>query len=717
VPELPAEVCEPAPIAATAPGGCSAAGPDLLDEALAAAGLDRCSLGWDADDRALLPPELERDPVRPSWFDRLHDAPLQALSFGRETSAWLDAAAASARPVARAIQAAAVRLGEPVAVCSTVPGPERDAASPLGEAVARLIEAHGGTADRAALAADAADVPRALQQLLVPVLAAADAAAAVYERALEPLSRRERADLQDAAWWVLPGQAPDPRTAPFDRWALGDGFPAAEVYAAAARLAAAVEDARLERFAGSRGFEFNAVTPLGRVVLRDGAAHVHDPTDRTLGDRPLLLLDTGGDDTWLVAAGAVNDPSRPVALAIDLAGDDRYGYVEQPDPSDGTRLPSDAAGRNRSTTTLDGPVSLSTTARQGAARVGIGLLWDLGRGNDAYRSLRMSQGFGLFGVGVLRDDGGDDTYDSEAGAQGAALFGIGLLLDGGGHDVYRTYDAAQGFGGAGGFGALHDLWGDDVYFADPGDPAAGGDALYSVDQLPGVGNRSLAQGMGFGRRGDLTRDGTHLGGGLGVLRDVAGNDDYVCSVFCQGAGFWFGTGLLDDADGDDDYDALYDARGAGIHFALALFRDARGDDHYNQRLEPRAMLDGVGHDVAVGVHVDEAGDDLYRAPALSLGAGNANGIGLFVNAGGADGYAAAAEPTLGAGNPGEVAGVERRAGLRTVGLFVDGAGADGYQVGDAVLGRDGTLWSSVVADGSSPALGVGLDREGGVALP
>src|SRR5207244_2135852 len=139
----------------------------------------------------------------------------------------------------------------------------------------------------------------------------------------------------------------------------------------------------------------------------------------------------------------------------------------------------------------------------------------LGPEGDHYRSLRLSQGFGAAGVGVLYDAGGDDLYEGEAGVQGAGLFGVGLLMDAGGNDTYRTYTESQGFAYVRGAGVIYDGAGNDKYLADVGDPDAGGDPLYFTPQLPGKGNSSFTQGAGFGRRADLNPvDKVSMSGGI-----------------------------------------------------------------------------------------------------------------------------------------------------------------------------------------------------------
>src|SRR6185436_5684009 len=96
------------------------------------------------------------------------------------------------------------------------------------------------------------------------------------------------------------------------------------------------------------------------------------------------------------------------------------------DAGDGPYCVSDAGGLQ-----FYGPITLSRELRQGSGAFGVGILADLGGGDDQYTSPRRSQGYGAAGVGVLFDDGGDDHYLGETEVQGAATMGIGLLLDAG----------------------------------------------------------------------------------------------------------------------------------------------------------------------------------------------------------------------------------------------------------------------------------------------
>jgi hypothetical protein len=505
----------------------------------------------------------------------------------------------------------------------------------------------------------------------------------------------------------------------------------------AARLAAAVEQARLSRFAGTRGFSFDQPTPWGRVVIRDGADDVYEDDGR---DAIAVLIDTGGNDSYRKPVGAVGgsqvvgDHMIHVAVAIDLAGDDAYGYPEIADALDlvdggVTRLPSDGRGRHVKAGSGDnGAVTLSEEVRQGGARLGYGLLFDFGTGADHYRSLRMSQGFGAAGVGVLFDEGGDDVYEGEAAVQGSGLWGAGLLVDLGGNDTYTTYADSQGFGFVRGAGVLYDRRGDDQYLANTGIPALGGDPIYYSPQAPcptptsTCGNSSFSQGAGFGRRAaGSAADSAFMSGGLGVLRDVSGADRYEASIFAQGTGYWFGTGILSDGAGDDRYDGWWYTQGSDAHAALCVFEDGAGNDRYDVTYPanpPYATNTGQGHDYSIGWHLDWGGDDQYRGTGLGLGAGNANGGGFLINVGGNDTYTAPGGTVLG-GAAFDLS-ISRPQSLPCYGVFIDVGGQDTYTVPDDPLltphPADGLSWTNARNPPPYRDLSVGLDRDAGVVV-
>ncbi|HEX7602940.1 MAG TPA: hypothetical protein VF316_15090, partial [Polyangiaceae bacterium] len=494
-----------------------------------------------------------------------------------------------------------------------------------------------------------------------------------------------------------------------------DGVDVAKISQAAVQLATAVEAADLARFAGVELAAVDLETPFGPIVLRGKDADTYLPGDAA--ERSAFLLDTGGNDVYRVPT-ATATMDRPVSVSVDLGGDDTYAYVEKPATGDdvGHRLPSDGAGRAGRT--------LSRVGRQGSALLGIALLYDLGAGKDTYRSLAVSQGVGIFGVGVLFDEGGDDTYAAEVLVQGSAAWGIGLLLDKAGNDSYLAYAEAQGFGFTQGVGAIVDEAGDDTYYTDPGHPDVGGDVLYANGQLPGKANTSIAQGCGFGHRPDSPEPGYQFAGGMGILRDASGKDKYATGVFGQASSFAMGMGFLLEGGGDDVYEGLWYVQGANAHTSIALFHDRGGNDQYNPTFPIASTSIGVGHDYSAAIHYDEGGNDTYRGPNLALGCGNANGVGVMVVAGGTDVFDVASTNTLGAANSTEVFGTPRRS-IPTIGVFVKAGGASSYSIGGVDAGeRVGGEWSYAPnnTDGGPDGgtvydyeKSIGLDRPNGSA--
>lgn len=672
-------------------------GRDLLAEALGAIELDRCH---SPRDEPFLPPpvpaRLAHDPFRLPHADRLLSHPLEMPGFEAEATSALP-------PIPSLALAGAARLlgrsFDPIR-------PDDSAADtePLVTALAAFIDSRGGSANLETLRADAADVPDTLQRRVAVVLAAMTRAGRARDAAF--------AEAGALDWWhhaapsLLLAWAEPPRLNPLvpeTERLLTTGIDWSRLYRAAFEVAAAVEDARFELEPAVTGFTFDQPTPAGRVVLADAGAQTWEATTPIT-----LLVDIGGDDTYRYPAGANASAAMPVALHVDVAGDDTYAYAEHTIPSDSGRLPSDGAGRATEGDLTEGETarSLSSTSRQGAGRVGIGMLHDLA-GNDRYRSLRASQGFGALGVGVLFDGAGDDLYEAEAGAQGSASLGIGLLVDAAGADTHRIYAFGQGFGHVGGLGALVDGGGDDVYFANPGEPEAGGDPLYASAQLPGRGNTSMVQGAGFGLRADAA--GYWMSGGLGVLVDLGdGADDYICSVFGQGTGYWFGTGLLRDGGGDDLFDGRWYVRGASAHMALAMFHDLGGNDRHGTRpaIRQHGTSYGTGHDLSVAWLVDDAGNDTWTAPGLSLGAGNACGWGVMLDGAGDDRYSA---PSTALGVFGDPAGCSFGLPERSVGILLDRGGIDHYELGGSDIPRSDALTEATRRPDAPRARGVHVD--------
>lgn len=180
-------------------------------------------------------------------------------------------------------------------------------------------------------------------------------------------------------------------------------------------------------------------------------------------ETPVLCIGGSGDNTY----------TQDEALLIDLGGDNTYhnsaggadlGGVVSGNPGSGNGLPVSVnidLGGGNDTYSLTGNTPSGAGVAQGAGNTGIGMLVDDG-GNNTYAvtaapgaglavpgpGVAAGQGWGEDGgIGVLEDLGsGNDTYlldstgqgDGVAG-QGAGDFGIGVLKhSGGGSDTFRA---------------------------------------------------------------------------------------------------------------------------------------------------------------------------------------------------------------------------------------------------------------------------------------
>lgn len=670
-------------LAATVPCALDEGEAPLLDDALADAGLSAAEVGYDDDawEGASYADYLDDSFLLP-WFRAAHWDPLRLPCLGGQVSADLDVAATSAHPVASALGVAMGRLDHTTEAAPIDPD----------DATQDLIDLSG--------------LPDDLATALTPVIAAIVEAAA----ARAALAAAAPDDLEQLVSYGHGGviidyeAAPDLTDIDVQDWVLGTSGPRV-LYDPARVLAFAVEEADLGRFAGTDA-TLQVETELGLFVVAGPGADA--PGD--LGP-VAFYLDLGGDDAYVHPAGA-SSADVPVAVHIDLGGADTYGYEEDDSGDDGL-LPADSDGRYRGDSYY-GEFSLSLVGRQGSGRLGVGLLFDLGGGDDSYQSLRMSQGWGQLGVGALYDDGGNDVYLGEAGVQGAASMGIGLLLDAGGNDERRSFAQSQGFGYLQAVGVAWDGGGDDVWYLDPGKEEDGGIVMYYSPQMPGTGNSTFGQGAGFGRRDDT--NGAFLSGGVGALRDVSGDDSYTASTFAQGSGYWQGIGMLLDGAGSDLYDAYYYVQGGSAHYAVGmLLDDGDGDDGLNTRMTPAYMHYGAGHDYSAGVFVNESGDDTYVYGGLAAGASNCQGVGLMVDNDGVDTYNAASTYSTGLGNhSSECDTVSRRKGKST-GLFVDSGGDDDTYVwvgGDAHPTPENDAVFGVEYEGTADEHGGAVDGDG-----
>ncbi len=332
-----------------------------------------------------------------------------------------------------------------------------------------------------------------------------------------------------------------------------------------------------------------------------------------------VIIDLGGDDYYFNNAGS-SGKDIPVSIGIDFSGNDVY------------------LAKN--------PFS------QGTGRFGIGLLIDY-KGNDKYVSKDFSQGSCLFGVGLLVDNDGSDFYSGHVVNQGVGFFGAGLLSDLSGNDVYFSRQFAQGVGFTRGFGALLDADGNDFYFT-------GGE--YPDFRDPDKSFQSMSQGIGMGMRPEESIVGAS--GGVGILIDQKGNDQYHGDYFSQGSGYYFSFGFLYDNDGNDTYYAGRYAQGAGIHSAIGLLKDTSGDDTYECSF---GVSQGCGHDTGIGFLVDECGNDTYRSETTSQGIGLEKGIGVLADFCGNDVYQAQ-------GNSQGVSSPSKTEEISGMGILIDNQG-------------------------------------------
>ena len=679
---------------------CASKGPrDALDDSLALLARDRCTLGVSPDTLALSKLDAKDPRILDAWRGAIR-TPLAMPGWGTNATDALDASMASKTPVSQAIATASALRDAPITACL------EPAAYELAPSTAPLAIVLGELRRQPPIESEVANVPLELQRALVPIvraIASANAAVAASYR----LDASAMHTVSVVPSWLL-GVRHFEWSADTER--TFESVDVTEITRAAARVALAVEAADLPRFAGAPVPAMDFVTPLGAIVLRGPR---DDTWPSSEDDAPALLLDTGGDDTYEgpLAAGT---STRRVSVAVDLGGRDTYGYRAVPTAADehGARLPSDGEGR-----APDGR-TLSRVGRQGSGVFGIGLLFDFGTSNDAYRSLIASQGAGTHGVGVLYDAGGDDSYEAEGFSQGAGAWGLGLLLDDAGDDRHVLYQAGQGYGFARGVGLLFDRTGDDVYVANPGEPSLDGDLLYPSDQLPGPpatplsANHSFAQGCGAGHRPDWPDAGHPFPGGIGLLRDASGNDRYMAGVFAQGVGFVQGVGMLLDGTGDDRYDALYYAQGAGVHQGVALLADRGGSDRYDLAFPNQGASLGMANDLSVAIVFDRDGDDRVRAGALSLGTGLANGIALFAFDGGDDTFATSSARGFGSASSGDVSGGRKTA--PTLGVFIKARGRGIYAVGTSKDGRHDATWhEGDSGEHHDPARSVGVDAPSG----
>lgn len=340
------------------------------------------------------------------------------------------------------------------------------------------------------------------------------------------------------------------------------------------------------------------MTSAGDIIIGGREANTYDLDSPDFSD-VVCVIDLGGNDTYREGTCTIN---RPVFVVIDLGGNDQF--------------------------------IASKPGVQGGSILGVSMLLNLG-GDDVYRAGDVAQGSTLGGAGILIDYDGNDSYRALRRAQGQALGGVGILVDRAGHDKYHAALWAQGFGAPGGFGVLEDIEGNDAYYC-------GGLYIDSYPEHPGYDG--WGQGIGAGIR-------QVANGGIGLILDGAGDDDYQYDYFSHGGGYWLGVGVARDFGGNDKRhgttELAYDGNGRreakwtrfvqgfGCHYALGFLFDDAGNDYYGGRI----MGTGMAWDLSIGWLCDFNGNDIYAATGgMTCGVGAEGSIGIVFDYGGADKY-------------------------------------------------------------------------------
>lgn len=470
------------------------------------------------------------------------------------------------------------------------------------------------------------------------------------------------------------------------------------ITAAALRLVDAADRCR-QTLAGIGPFDatpLDLLTPHGRILLRttdsDDEYNAEDLADA------VLVIDLAGNDVYHGRYAATHELWMSGSVLIDLAGDDLYS-PEAVDVEDASQ-PAIAVFQRE----------LAMT--QGFGLFGVGVLLD-DAGDDVYRASALAQGSGAFGVGVLLDRQGTDTYRLGSQGQGTGLFGIGLAVDAAGDDDWGAYNQAQGVGKPEGVGLLLDLDGHDRYvgyYVTDGSalPEPGYAGYFPTSYSDSEGrahNMSVVQGVGWGYRHEWLDDQTLWRGGFGALVDLGeGNDEHYADCMAMGQGFVYGFGFLYDGGGDDVYRGFWWGQGASAHMGVSLLLEEDGDDdHWMSRLSG-----GYGYDYSVGWVIDHGGNDTYGGQ-MNYGRAYAWAMTFWLNIGGDDVYNAGwAQANPGFGYVDDGIGT-----MHLLGAFLDlGGGNDVYNTGWPGVGNDTEWYSLPTGDGTNPDnhKGIGIDR-------
>jgi len=380
-----------------------------------------------------------------------------------------------------------------------------------------------------------------------------------------------------------------------------------------------------------------------RFISDSGNVCILGNSDQVLDEEYSIVIDLGGNDSYMGSHAVPRSFSNSIGLIIDLSGNDRY-------------------------------ISETGIAELCSGLFGIGAIFDL-KGDDEYSCGESGLASAWQGTGLLFDYEGNDKYDSNAAwSLGSAHAGVGLLMDLDGNDDYSSTQQSLGFGSSLGIGAILDVSGNDKYRAE------------GVWSEPFQNNTAFCMGAGFGRRADFT-DRRSLAGGVGIMVEGDGDDTYWGPVYVIGCGYWWAAGFFEDRGGNDKYRCLQYSIGSAPHMAIGCAVDLVGDDRYNvDEGYTVCQYQGCGRDGCLGIFIDGEGNDQYFFRSRCAGAGDLNSIAFFWDRFGDDVYMTAQQPWAGENDKSfggsfvyEPSG-NKRDEIITVGIFLDSDGHDVYNI-------------------------------------
>lgn len=300
--------------------------------------------------------------------------------------------------------------------------------------------------------------------------------------------------------------------------------------------------------------------------------------------------------------------SKNSTLCIDLGGKNTYNG----------RF---GAGIGYAGVLIDFGTETKTTgpdASFGAGILGVGAAYFMGpKPNIETESI--SLGAGLAGVGVCQT-AQSATVESKALSQGVGVFGLGIFLGSKGNDQLSISYLGQGAAVGGGLGWNVNPAGNDRYTTKKL-------IISSVSR-----NTFLSRSQGYSGV---------LPGGVGLLTDIEGDDEYSASEDSQGFGTILGCGSIYDLKGSDQYLATSRAQASATLNGCGTLFDLSGNDLH---ITSGAMVLGGSSESSVAFSLDRGGDDTYVSTS-AIAQSKSGSLSFLIDASGVNRYTS--EPNSG----------------------------------------------------------------------